>query len=485
MKFVALTFCSLFILAPYLVVQASVVYASTLLAKMKSVDAILDVESLPRSYSRLIIDVKCELAGKCLSLPMEADLVFVEGGYLDKGEIRGNSSRLLVQKSAVAIGLDILISGVWNNDIVYDSWFDFNKLSSFVSNDVIDNILSLTTDDQFCHIYFIADRTYYIELPYKNDTYIGDRLSYSVVNKKKKRNYSEIYKNEHSYLRIFTIPSNTHLTIRNHFQLLPTNQGAYFVFWEYKKCNIIIDGDGIISGDAKWHIYNSPFVEGSNYYGEWGHVFCCIACSDFSFRNITIQNSFGDCIVYTADHFNENVENRFSQNLFVDSVKIRYARRNGITIGAKNVVIQNSLFEGCGIDSIRGVAPQAGIDFESDGIRKYLDVGNENIHMKKCEFRNNKHDLSSTFNNLPEYGKVATYISDCEFTAPLRLNTTNWIEFRNCIISDITNFQDKITDRCPVRHIRFRECVIKKMPIILLTPSWDNLFLQTKILKKY
>ena len=61
--------------------------------------------------------------------------------------------------------------------------------------------------------------------------------------------------------------------------------------------------------------------------------------------------------------------------------------------------------------------------------------------MKKCSFTNNKYDVSSSFNNLKNFGKVATRIEECEFTAPLRLNTTNWIEFSNCIIPDITNFQ--------------------------------------------
>lgn len=103
--------------------------------------------------------------------------------------------------------------------------------------------------------------------------------------------------------------------------------------------------------------------------------------------------------------------------------------------------------------------------------------------MRNCIFINNEYDVSSTFNNLGTFNKIATHISNCEFTAPLRLNTTNWIEFNNCVIPDITNYQDKITEKCPVKHVTFKDCIIKKMPSILLTPSWNNLFLQCNIIE--
>jgi len=164
-------------------------------------------------------------------------------------------------------------------------------------------------------------------------------------------------------------------------------------------------------------------------------------------------------------------------------VKIKYARRNGIAIAAQNVLIQNTLFEGCGIDSIKGTAPRAAIDFEPDNIRLYPETGNDSVYMRNCVFINNKYDVSSTFNNLVTFNKIATYILNCEFTAPLRLNTTNWIEFDNCIIPDITNYQDKITEQCPIKHITFKHCTIRRMPSILLKSSWKNLFVQCNIIE--
>lgn len=480
MKLIAISFF-IFYTVSIFAVEGTYIRVSTVVETSK--DNILYTEKLPKFYSKLIVDVKCELGGGTLILPPIAELIIEEKGYIDNGVIRGNNSVLTVTSQDPVIGLNILISGIWHNVEVYDSWFDFNNSPNFVSNRIIENVLSLTEDSHFCHIYFQADRIYFFELPYKGETNLGDQLPYSMVGKTKKRKYEDLYKDKYYFTRIFTIPSNTHLTIHNHLKMLPTNQGAYSVFWEYKKRNVIVDGKGSISGDVKEHVYDSPFVQGSNYYGEWGYIFCCSACTNFQFKDITIEGSFGDCILYTADYMNEEVSNRSSKKLVVENVKIKYARRNGITIGAQNVLIRNTLFEGCGIDSIRGTAPRAGIDFESDGVRTYPETGNDSVYMENCVFINNKYDVSSTFNNLVTFNKIATYISNCEFTAPLRLNTTNWMEFNNCIIPDITNYQDKITEKCPVRHVTFKKCIIKRMPSILLKQSWNNLFLQCDIIE--
>ena len=206
---------------------------STLFRTSKNI--ILDTEKLPKLYSRLIVDVKCDLGGENLILPLGAELLIERKGYIDNGVIKGNKSILTVVKSNPAIGLNILISGVWHNAEVYDSWFDFDKSPGFVSNRIIENTLSLTDDSHFCHIYFQADRTYFFELPYKGAANLADRLPYSMVGQVKKRKYTDLYKDEYSFVRIFTIPSNTHLTIQNHFKMLPTNQGTYFIFWEYGK----------------------------------------------------------------------------------------------------------------------------------------------------------------------------------------------------------------------------------------------------------
>lgn len=123
---------------------------------------VLSTEKLPRVYSKLIIDAKCELGGNRLLLPSGAELVIEGKGYIDNGVIKGDSSLLTVTSKKNVIGLNVLISGTWYNTEVYDSWFDFNHSPDFVSNRIIENILSLTDDSHFCHIYFQADRCYFL-----------------------------------------------------------------------------------------------------------------------------------------------------------------------------------------------------------------------------------------------------------------------------------------------------------------------------------
>lgn len=83
-------------------------------------------------------------------------------GYIDNGIIKGNNSVLTVMSQVPAIGLKVLIAGTWNNAEVYDSWFDFDNSPNFISNRIIENILLLTDDFHFCHIYFQADRNYFL-----------------------------------------------------------------------------------------------------------------------------------------------------------------------------------------------------------------------------------------------------------------------------------------------------------------------------------
>lgn len=164
------------------------------------------------------MDKTCDLAGKCLRLPASAELCIEQNGLIDNGMIQGRGNNLSVLNvDKPVIGCKLRILGKWKNQVVFDSWFCFDESPSFVSNDIIKNILSLTDGEHFCHIYFQTDRTYYFELPYKGETNLGDKVSFTMSGNKKIRKWSDLNKNEYSFLRIFTIPSNTHLTIDNCF----------------------------------------------------------------------------------------------------------------------------------------------------------------------------------------------------------------------------------------------------------------------------
>ena len=421
-------------------------------------EAILTQQMLDDAKTTFVVNKNYNLMGQTLVVPEGLSLSF-SGGCMDHGELCGSNSKIEVNGNDPVFGLDIKISGIWDVPEVHDGWFAFDDSPDFVSNQIINNILSFSNDSNFCHIYFDDERTYYFELPYKGRADLGNMVSFRMVDGKKKRKYSDLLKDDYSFLRIFIIPSNTRLTVNNKLKMLPTNQGAYFIFWEYGKENITIDGTGTISGDNDWHLYDSPFL-GKHYYGEWGHVFTCIRCKDFAFKDITLSDAFGDCLYYSGSQYSDEANSRWASNLTIDNVTILRARRNGIAVGARHVRINNCHFEGCGIDSVKGTAPKSAIDFEPDNVQKYPSIGNQDVIMEKCSFINNYFDVASSVNNLPGFSKMATTIKNCHFNSGVKISSTYWMRFENCYIP----FMFKMSDNKQYysKHIEFVNCEFKE-----------------------
>ena len=437
------------VIVPILLFFSAGAYENTaLLLTQKTVD---------EAGSQLVIKKNYTLGGKTITLPENTVLVF-KGGKLDNGEIIGNHTKIKMSQNRPAFGTKILIAGNWDVPEVKDSWFDFDESPSFVSNCLINNMLSFSNDASPCHIIFDEKRIYYFELPYKGRSDIGNVVSFRITsNGTKKRDYSEIYNKEYDGLKIFTIPSNTHLTVNNTLKMLPTGVGAYFIFWEYGKENITIDGTGVISGDNDWHRYDQPFT-GKTSFGQWGHVFKCFRCSNFTFKDITITDSFGDCIMYSGSFFPDEKEDRWASNLTLENVKIMRARRNGVAIGARNVIIRNCHFEGCGTKEVRGTSPRCAIDFEPDRVSSFPEIGNQDVLMENCTFKDNYFDLSSYLNNLKDYGKIATTIKNCRFSSKIRVQGTYWMRFENCYIPFVYNTKDSRSLMLYSRHMEFDNC---------------------------
>ena len=83
---------------------------STVLGETKG--NLLFTEKLPEIYSKLIVDVQCELGGERLILPSSAELIIEGKGHIDNGIIEGNKSVLSVTTQKPVIGLNILILGM-------------------------------------------------------------------------------------------------------------------------------------------------------------------------------------------------------------------------------------------------------------------------------------------------------------------------------------------------------------------------------------
>ena len=176
--------------------------------------------------------------------------------------------------------------------------------------------------------------------------------------------------------------------------------------------------------------------------------------------DITVENAFGDAVSFLGSHSESETGNRFSEGFVMENVKIINARRNGLTLGGRNIIVKNCHFEGCGSDEIKGTSPRSAIDLEPDRIKKYVEIGNENVLIANCTFKDNYRDIASYMNNLSAYGRTATTIINCRFYAPVHLQGTYWITFKDCYISRFTNRYDNLSRTSNCRHLEFRNCVI-------------------------
>lgn len=394
--------------------------------------------------------------GAVLHLGNRQKLVF-NGGSFDQMILVGNHSRLEVKGKKPVFGKNVCIKGIWDVREAHDGWFVYEEGTDFIANQLIKNMLAFSNDSSYCHLFFEEDRTYYFELPYHGDAAVGDMFTYHIRNGKKIRHYGELYDDNYSFLRIFTIPSNTKITLNNTMQMLPTGLGAYFVFWEYGKENVIIEGNGTIAGDNKVHDYTTPFTN-AKFYGEWGHIFRCFKCKNFVFKGITLRDSFGDCLMFQGSQLPDECGVRYADGLLVENVSIIGARRNGMAIGARNVVIRKCCFVGCGSDAAKGTSPRSAVDFEPDDIVYYSEIGNQNVLMENCTFIDNYYDVASYSNNLVDYGKVATTIKNCVFTAPLKITNTFWLRFEKCYIPFIWSEKDSASKSLYSKYLEFLDC---------------------------
>lgn len=410
------------------------------------------------------------LGGATITLPKNSTLKF-EGGSIDNGTIVGNNSCIISDIDKTILGKDLVIEGTWNIEHIYDKWFAFDSSADFLSNQIITNILALSNDNVYNTIHFDADRTYYFENTYKGKTNLGDDV---------RPNYWLLNTPDYDFLRIFTgFTSNTHLIVNNTIQMLPTNQGAYFIFHIEGKSNIEISGTGTINADAKDHLYTDPFA-GTDYYGEWGHIFNFRSCDNIVIRDITVGYAFGDALAFSNIAYNNNgtkAAGPATKNVLIDGVKVLYARRNGIALGGNNYTITNVYFEGCGSDEIKGTAPMAGIDFENDYTEVEPSGVCSNVSMSSCKFKNNKYDISSTIRDdlgpVPR-GQLVT-INDCNFTAPLRLNRTNGLTFNNCHIVGISSHDNSISPWFASKDLVFNSCVFDELnPYLAISAEEQN-----------
>lgn len=425
---------------------------------------LLTQQMLVKENTIYIVQYDYSLNFQTITVPDNSILLF-EGGTISNGTLNGAGANVLsVDNSKVIFGENVIITGTWNIPEIYDSWFAFDATPNKVNNQLITNILSLSDDNINNTIHFEADRTYYFELPYKGRANLGDDV---------RPNYSLLYTEAYSFLRIFYLKSNTRLIINNELRMLPTNQGAYTVFWVSGKDNIVIEGTGAVYGDAHDHLYTDLFA-GELYYGEFGLIFRFEECKNIIIRDITLSDAFGDCLNFSTKIYSATEVGSYNKNVTIDNVKIKYARRNGISGTAYNWSIINCEFEGNGIEEIKGTAPKAAIDFESDYLKINPEVVCKNVVMSNCKFINNEFDVSSASATLETATDYAVSISDCVFTAPLRINQTYWLKFTNCTIPYLTNVGNSVDYFTASAHLRYENCQFGELNQAVVNSAFLN-----------
>ena len=437
---------------------------------------VLTQELIDNNHGVFVVNQNYTLGGRTILLPNNYILLFKSGGYIDIGVLQGTDSQIVASSGQCCFGSNLKISGTWNVPDIHDTWFKYetDKSSANHSNLLLKNLFALANDKVQNTIHTTKSRRYEVEIPFEGKGDFGNQISFKMVNGKKRKDFLEIYEEKFSFLQVFTIPSNTKLLLDCQIILRPTNLGAYFLFWEKDKENITIEGSGGIRGDLTTHLYNNPFTP-PGYFGEWGHLLTFIRCHNITLRGITVSDAWGDCIGFHGSFLKNDQSPRWASGLTMKDVKVKRARRNGVTIAARNCRISNCHFEGCGM--INATWPKAAIDFEADGLERFAELGNENVVMENCTFKNNFRDIAASNNNLPAYGRTATTIRNCTFPNPIRIVWGNWLRFENCTISSfIGAWSNPIDSKNTIKHTEFVNCIIKNLPEIMRTTSWNNKF---------
>ena len=421
---------------------------------------LLTQKMLGKENTVYIIQYDYDLNGQTITVPSGCVLDF-QGGSFNNGTIKGTTTKVKCSDNYELFKVGITIQGSWEISDIYDTWFEYTPNSA--ANELITNMFNLTDDSFFSNVHFDRIIEYKLELRATGRVDLG-----TVV----RPNYFKLYGETYDDHKIITnISSNTNIIVNSTIKLNPTNRGYYVMFFIHEKDNVTIQGNGIISGDAHEHIYDTMFNQintpSNPYYGEFGYIFLIESCTNLVFRDITTTDAFGDNIIFhpalynieSAGSANELNIGKPNENVVIDNVKIKYARRNGIAVGnTKNCSITNCYFEGCGIDEIKGTAPKSAIDFENDFRNSTPNAVNDNVIMDSCKFYNNEFDVSSTVTAPENFGHYSTVVQNCTFTAPIRINTTFWLKFSNCYIPYISNVKGTTNYFTASKYLCYERC---------------------------
>lgn len=281
---------------------------------------------VPNTNTIFVIKYDFDLDGAEITVPADCVLEF-EGGSLSNGTLTGTDTQIKAQKTSIFTG--ITIAGTWNVPYITSDWFGDAK----TVDDTLKQAFNLCSDDVY--------NTLTVE---KGDYWV------------------RVLQDKSGALEP---TSNLRLELLGNIRLRGHAFPAGVVIWFKVKNNISIVGSGCIYGDKLTHVYDDGLTHPDGYVNPDGptdeytqpthegcHAIAFSACENVLIDGIHIYDATADGI----DVLHSSIE---YNNIIIRNFYIQGCRRQGITFGAVNGIIENGIIKG-----IRGTNPQAGIDIE-------------------------------------------------------------------------------------------------------------------------
>ena len=282
--------------------------------------------------TKYIVKWDFDLGGETVELPSNSILEF-QGGSLANGTLVGNGTQIVAEK--VAIFSNITIDGEWNISEITTAWFR----EAGITDDVLKDVFKLCSNDYYNEL-TIEPGDYWINVPVETNTSLP-------------------------------LKSNTKYILLGNIRTRGHSYPAYkYTVGISQKSNITVCGSGSIYGDRMYH----DFSDTSRSH-ETNHVIMINLAKNVLIEGINIKDGTGDGIdiVHQADGDTDGIVIR---NFTIDN-----CRRQGITAGGTNVVIENGR-----ITNIKGTLPEAAIDVEitSDATHSNKRIDIRNLYIENC-----------------------------------------------------------------------------------------------------
>ena len=208
--------------------------------------------------------------------------------------------------------------------------------------------------------------------------------------------------------------NNNYIINYGTLQCITNNYDSYHVVLALEVSNVTFEG-GKIYGDKLTHTGSTS--------SEFGHCLDICSSHKITIKNCEIAYGFGDSINLNGRNYGKDPATN-NTDVVIENCILHDSRRQGISvISAERTTIKN-----CYIHHISGIAPQSGIDIESN----YPDENPVKIcYIDNCKFNNNtKADIIVTAK------AEDVNINNCDINSDLIVNSSgNNVKISNCNIN--------------------------------------------------